>query len=132
MIQLGFLLAMLAAPAGPTTQTAILVADAEGVPARLHCAGTEPFWSVTIEGGEAVFETPENQGPSAPRLALEDTLTAQNRLGLWAFRMKSQEGQESVAVVRAAACSDGMSDREYPYAVAFLHGEGELLDGCCE
>ena len=132
MIAIGFLIAMLGAPGVSDAPTAILAAEVEGAPDRLRCAGTEPFWSVAIEGGEAIFETPENQGPSAPRLALEGTLTAQNRLGLWAFRLRSQDGQESIALVREEACSDGMSDLDYPYTVAFLHREGELLDGCCE
>jgi uncharacterized membrane protein len=137
MIHIGLLFAVLTSSSvdAVTPATIILaVSEAEGLPQRLNCAGTEPFWSLSIGGGEAVFETPEAQGPSAAHLAVDGSVAASNRLGLWALRMRSERGQESVALVRQAACSDGMSDLEYSYSIALLDADDEhsLLDGCCE
>jgi uncharacterized membrane protein len=137
MIDAGLLFAALTstpiAAAAPAT-IILAVSEAEILPDRLRCAGTEPFWSLSIDGAEAVFETPEAQGPSAARFAVHGRLNASNRFGLWALRMRSDAGQESVALVRQAACSDGMSDFEYSYTVALLDADDErsLLDGCCE
>jgi uncharacterized membrane protein len=136
MIHLGLLFAVLASSSvdAATPAALILAVSEEVLPERLRCAGTEPFWSLSIEGGEAVFETPEAQGPSAARFSIHGSVTASNRLGLWAVRMKSEAGQETLALVRRAACSDGMSDLEYPYSIALLDADDEhsLLDGCCE
>ena len=137
MIHAGLLLAVLTSPSVDAAAPATLilaVSEAEGLPQRLRCAGTEPFWSLSIDDGEAVFETPEAQGPSAARFAIHGSVTASNRFGLWALRMRSQAGQESLALVRQAACSDGMSELEYSYSIALLDADDErsLLDGCCE
>jgi uncharacterized membrane protein len=137
MIHIGLLFAVLTSSSvhAATPATIILaVSEAEGLPERLNCTGTEPFWSLSIGGGEAVFETPEAQGPAAAHFAIDRGVAASNRLGLWALRMRSERGQESVALVRQAACSDGMSDLEYSYSIALLDADDEhsLLDGCCE
>ena len=136
MIHAGLLLAVLASSSVEAAAPAALilaVSEAEGLPERLHCAGTEPFWSLSIDDGEAVFETPEAQGSSAARFAIHASVTASNRFGLWALRMRSPTGKESVALVRQAACSDGMSELEYSYTIALLDADDEpsLLDGCC-
>ena len=57
MIAMAFMMAMLGSPGVSDAQPVIPVGEVEGVPDRLHCAGTEPFWSVTIENMEAIFET---------------------------------------------------------------------------
>ena len=111
-------------------------AAAAELPPNLQCAGTEPFWALNIEGDEARFETPDRQGELATKLAVETRLTAENRFGLWALRLRSSEqrSEQTIAVIREVSCSDGMSEIEYPFAVALLHEEGgqSLLDGCCE
>jgi uncharacterized membrane protein len=137
MIEAGLLFAVLTSSSVDAATPAMLIlaaSEAEGLPERLHCAGTEPFWSLSIEDGKAVFETPEARGSSAPRFAIYGNVTASNRLGLWALRMRSEAGQESLALVRQAACSDGMSDLEYSYSIALLDADDEhsLLDGCCK
>ena len=136
MIHVGLLFAVLTSSSvdAATPATLILAVSEEGLPERLHCAGTEPFWSLSIGEGEAVFETPEAQGPSAARFAIHGSVAASNRFGLWALRMRSEAGQESLALVRQAACSDGMSELEYSYSIALLDADDDrsLLDGCCE
>jgi uncharacterized membrane protein len=136
MIYVGLLFAALTSSPvhAATPVTLILAVSEEGLPERLRCAGTEPFWSLSVDNGEAVFETPEAQGPAAARFTIDGSVAASNRFGLWALRLRSQAGQESLALVRQAACSDGMSDVAYAYTIALLDAdeEGSLLDGCCE
>lgn len=101
----------------PTTPQAAVNADFLG---PLQAAGTEPFWGLRVGGKELVFSRPgqadvrvANPGPrmegksavwAAPHGALELTLTPGH-------------------------CSDGMSDRDYPYT-AVVVADGQTLSGC--
>ena len=94
------------------------IADDETV----SLAGTEPFWSVEIEGDEATFSSPENlEGTSFPveRFAGLNGISFSGRL----------EGESFDAMVTPGDCSDGMSDRTYPYTATLLVG-GEQRQGC--
>ncbi|SFO94556.1 COG3650 family protein [Qipengyuania nanhaisediminis] len=85
-------------------------------------AGTEPFWSVEIEGDEATFSSPENlEGTSFPveRFAGLNGISFSGRL----------EGESFDAMVTPGDCSDGMSDRTYPYTVTISWGADQLV-GC--
>lgn len=85
-------------------------------------AGTEPFWSVEIEGDEATFSSPENlEGTNFPveRFAGLNGISFSGRL----------EGESFDAMVTPGDCSDGMSDRTYPYTVTISWGADQLV-GC--
>ncbi|ANU07276.1 COG3650 family protein [Paraurantiacibacter namhicola] len=94
------------------------IAEGESVSA----GGTEPFWSVQIEGSEAVFSTPEN---------IDGTAFAVSRFagnsGL-AFT-GAMDGEEVVLTVTEGMCSDNMSDYDYPFTATLQIGE-RLLEGC--
>ncbi len=110
-----------------TMRTGLWQQDA--VPAGLVCHGTEPFWSLTLDGGAAQFSTPESAvrheglrifGPSDwmenPRRALR------------------AEGLMALISPAPALCSDGMSDALFGLDVDVVVGEGEAaryLRGCC-
>ena len=94
------------------------IADDETV----SLAGTEPFWSVEIEGDEATFRSPENlEGTSFPveRFAGLNGISFSGRL----------EGESFDAMVTPGDCSDGMSERTYPYTVTISWGADQLV-GC--
>jgi uncharacterized membrane protein len=38
-------------------------------PFPLHCVGTEPFWSLTLDGKRAIYSTPEIAETASPVLA---------------------------------------------------------------
>lgn len=102
----------------------------------VQCFGTEPFWSLELTG----------RAPS-PFLLLGEEMTTLTPI--WespvfghgtpdsvVFRHSSAFSQ-TVTVLRAEACNDGMSDREYGLGVTIL-SEGPdtflpdpLLRGCC-
>jgi heat shock protein HslJ/uncharacterized membrane protein len=99
---------------------ALLTAAAPAVAQTSYRAvGTEPFWSVTIEGGRMVYEDPEGKrisvrAPRARPMRAGRSYVTQ-RLRLTIFR-----GQE---------CSDGMSDRRYADSVRAIV-DGRRLEGC--
>jgi len=89
---------------------------------RIRFTGTEPFWGGEIAGGTATYSTPEKpDGELFPveRFAGNNGLGFTGDLGGQPFRM----------ALTPAACSDGMSDRTYPFTVT-LQVAGEQRDGC--
>jgi uncharacterized membrane protein len=88
----------------------------------LRFTGTEPFWGGTATGTSLTYSTPENiDGTTIPvqRFAGNNGLGFTGKLGERSFDM----------AVTEAACSDGMSDRTYPFTVT-LQIAGETRNGC--
>lgn len=88
----------------------------------IRLAGTEPFWGGEITGDVLRWSTPENidgQAISVERFAGRGGLSFSGTL----------EGAAIDIVVTPAPCSDGMSDRTYPFAVTVQKG-AEQLNGC--
>lgn len=99
-----------------------------GMPLGLHCTGTEPFWSARLDADATVhFEV---MGQGAQSYPLDWTSPSQNRGG--AEYGLSATGLSGI--LRRAACSDGMSDRNYGWALDLIvesEGGKTLLGGCC-
>ncbi|MGE5952628.1 MAG: COG3650 family protein [Qipengyuania vulgaris] len=84
--------------------------------------GTEPFWGGEIEGGEARYTTPEDQDGArfdVQRFAGNNGLSFTGNI----------DGRSFDLMVTPGDCSDGMSDRTYPF-VATLDLDGEQRNGC--
>ena len=97
------------------------------------CAGTEPFWSLSVDATGAVrYETPDaDQGG-----AVIQTVASENRRDRHALAMRFDGGRwgDAVGVMRLERCGDGMSDREYGIAIDLLLGaatEERMVSGCC-
>lgn len=84
--------------------------------------GTEPFWSATVTGPRMTYSTPDNID-GAP---IEVTRFAGNGgLGFTG----TLEGAALQMAVTPGQCTDGMSDRLYPFTVTLLIGDAQL-EGC--
>jgi uncharacterized membrane protein len=101
------------------------------LPPSLHCLGTEPFWSLRMQGDALVLSTPD---------APERVMQADGVLSSGVFRdpRRAVSAVDSAggltAVIVPMACSDGMSDRAYGLdATLILDGGGaqRMLTGCC-
>lgn len=89
------------------------------------CFGTEPFWTLRIDGDALVWTTPEE----------EEAGVVEARLGASARRdrhgLTGIVGDRALAgVIAGEACSDGMSDRAYGLGFDAIFGD-EVLSGCC-
>jgi uncharacterized membrane protein len=96
---------------------------------NMQCFGTEPFWSLDITAPDARFEELSNV---PARMNATVTL---GRTGVWAVDLDSLSASMT-AIITARACSDGMSDRRYGWALNVLRrGIGAenagVLTGCC-
>ena len=93
-----------------------------GADETVHFTGTEPFWGGEAAGGTLTYFTPDNQaGAKIPvtRFAGRNGVSFSGDLDAMPF----------VLAVTPGACSDGMSDRKYPFAVT-LEVRGEQRSGC--
>lgn len=84
--------------------------------------GTEPFWGGQVAGGMLIYTTPEN---------LDDDAMAVKRFAgrggvSWSG---THAGARFVLAVTPGRCSDGMSDRTYPFT-ATLEVSAEQRRGC--
>lgn len=88
----------------------------------IHATGTEPFWSITAAGETLSYTTPdkpEARSVPASRFAGRGGLSYSGTLDGAAFTMAVSPGK----------CSDGMSDRTYPFVVTLKLGDA-VRDGC--
>ena len=76
----------------------------------LRFSGTEPFWGGSVTGNDLVWTTPEKPGGATIRV---DRFSGNNGLG---FSGKLDVRDFNMAVTHAP-CSDGMTDRTYPFTV---------------
>lgn len=103
-----------------------LVQDSE--PLRispLKAIGTEPFWGARIEGRCVTYSHPEDQ--TGTRVWTRFTPGPDG--GTWAGALGG--GKFELRTRNAPGCSDGMSDRRYPFAVTLIV-HGERRTGCAE
>ncbi|MDO9336702.1 MAG: hypothetical protein Q7T61_09905 [Caulobacter sp.] len=109
------------APGQPQVTTAVDPA----APFRQDFAliGTEPFWRLDVKGSTLVLSRPD---PEPELTAPNAALAATSGKAVWT----GQAGTTSVvATLTAGTCSDGMSDRVYPYAAEVKVGD-LVLKGC--
>ncbi|MFD2580695.1 COG3650 family protein [Novosphingobium colocasiae] len=85
-------------------------------------SGTEPFWSGKVEGNMLTYTTPEK--PDGVQIPIERFA---GRGGL-SFGGEL-EGKHLTIALGPDDCSDGMSDRHYPFAATLQLGD-ETRMGC--
>ena len=88
----------------------------------VHFTGTEPFWGGEVRGSSLTYTTPENA--DGVKIAVERFA---GRGGLSFTGMLEQADFEMT--VTPLECSDGMSDRSYPFTVTLKIGD-DLRNGC--
>ncbi|MBB4615630.1 COG3650 family protein [Novosphingobium taihuense] len=105
-----------------TVADAGAAASAVAVPASFRAIGTEPFWSAKVEGKMLTWSTPEQPDGISLPVSRVDKDGAAILDGLL-------EGRPLTLEVRSGACSDGMSDTEYPLSVTRRIGT-DVQQGC--
>lgn len=108
-----------------------VAAPASRFDAPLFCAGTEPFWSLNTPGdGILSYEV---LGQTGTKFQVVEHISSANRPDTQADRALGKSTLMTL-VLRTAACSDGMSDRDYGLSTEVMLRtiEGtQLLGGCC-
>ncbi|MCK4713165.1 MAG: SH3 domain-containing protein, partial [Marinosulfonomonas sp.] len=101
------------------------------LPRPLNCGGNEPFWGLSFSANGSDFNE-----PGEPPRFLSSTWEGipEGMLPIaYGVRMAQGSGEIS-AIITRSQCSDGMSDKEYGFAInALLSGAfgNRMLTGCC-
>ncbi|HWK42534.1 MAG TPA: hypothetical protein VNR60_11450 [Croceibacterium sp.] len=94
------------------------IAEAE----TLRFIGTEPFWGGQVANGSLLYTTPEDESGQ--------TIKVERFAGRGGLSFNGElNGASLVMTATPSQCSDGMSDRTYPFAVVLKIG-GETRNGC--
>jgi uncharacterized membrane protein len=96
--------------------------SAIGEEETIRIIGTEPFWGGEIAGDKLTWTTPENIDGE------EITVTRFAGRGGLSFSGELADATLDIAIT-PNPCSDGMSDRTYPYTATVQLGE-QQLNGC--
>lgn len=108
----------------PTIVTAADTQPYSGIRAdeSVHFTGTEPFWSGQVSGETLTYVTPDKQAG--------EMVVVDRRAGRHGISFSGDLGQMPfVMAVTPGKCSDGMSDRSYPFTVT-LQVRGQQREGC--
>jgi len=88
----------------------------------LRFTGTEPFWGGTVAGDTVTYSTPENQAGEAIAVVRFAGRGGVSFTGTYS-------GGDFAMMVTPGSCSDGMSDRTYPFTVTLKLAD-ETRRGC--
>jgi len=112
----------------PDPQSVIAGTD---LPQGLLCGGTEPFWSLRLSGGSAAYSDITG---AALAMGLTGAQSPEARGPFPAALSHSGAASGSLSIIEPAACSDGMSDRTYPWRILFMISTADgqrFMEGCC-
>ncbi len=89
---------------------------------RVRFLGTEPFWGGSVVGDEMTYETPDK--PAGERITVARFA---GRGGL--SYSGALAGAKLTMTITPGSCSDGMSDRRFPFTVMLQIGDA-MRNGC--
>jgi uncharacterized membrane protein len=95
---------------------------------ELNSSGTEPFWNVTVNKSGIVYSSPSAKKQTFPYVK---PVSAAGRTPDTVRVYRLRGGDYTLVIKKQNACSDGMSDKEYPYSATFIMNN-TVLDGCAE
>ncbi|MBD6615995.1 hypothetical protein FNW02_09175 [Komarekiella sp. 'clone 1'] len=91
--------------------------------------GTEPFWSVTVSKSGIIYSSPDTKRLTFPYVV---PLKAEGRpVDLVRVYQLRSNGNNLLIINKVNDCSDGMSDKNYPYSATFIL-KNKVFEGCAE
>ena len=94
----------------------------------MECGGTEPFWSVSI--GEQDMRVNVLDGPQYT-VPVEFRQQSANNTSIAVIAGNQGTANTTAFLQKVETCSDGMSDRNYPYSITAVLGSQQVVSGCC-
>jgi uncharacterized membrane protein len=95
-------------------------------PNQATCFGTEPFWTLTLQNGQASFS---NMGEDEKTYTIHGSQLSANRTDTAKLDLNSRD-RSSTALITRQLCNDGMSDRTFGLRIDVLSSD-QVYSGCC-
>lgn len=100
----------------------------KGDKAALSCGGVEPFWGLKITKTQMTYMPMDGEKITLP---ITYNQTSENDTSLAAIYAEKNKNRITAFLAKVPACSDGMSDIEYPYSISVLINKKHVYSGCC-
>lgn len=94
----------------------------------LQCSGTEPFWKMNISETSMDIDMVADLKYAVP---VSFRQQSSNNTSIAVVAGKKGDARTSAFLQKVETCSDGMSDRSYPYAITAVLGDRKVVSGCC-
>ncbi len=112
----------------------------EQLPDKLLCGGTEPFWGLRISKSASTYDGVGLNNDAWVENEKLDFMASNQIAGrptkTWAVTLKQKSASQYITSLISRSgeyCSDGMSDRDYPYQAIVLPGNIPVpMQGCCQ
>jgi len=114
--------------------------NSDQLPEKIICSGTEPFWTLRISKSSSTYDgTIASTGEWLEGEKLD--FIARNKIAnrstaTWAVTVRRKSASQYITTLISKTdnyCSDGMSDRDYPYQAILLSGNVPVpMQGCCQ
>lgn len=96
---------------------------------EFNIVGTEPFWNVTVSKSGIVYSSPNAKKQTFPYVT---PIKAAGRTADIVRVYRLQGKPNSMLIIKKeSTCSDGMSDKQYPYSATLILNN-TVLEGCAE
>ncbi len=94
----------------------------------MECGGTEPFWSMHIS--EKQMDVTMLDGPKYV-IPVEFRQQSANNTTVAVVAGSRGNAHTTAFLQKVETCSDGMSDKNYPYSVTAVLNSQKVVSGCC-
>ncbi len=99
-----------------------------GADVMLKCLGTEPFWKLDISERKMTVAMPH--GPKY-EVAVDFRQQSANNRSIAVVAAHRGNAQTTAFLQKVERCSDGMSNKMYPYSVSAVLNSYKVVSGCC-
>lgn len=95
----------------------------------MRCSGTEPFWSITISERDLKVDMMDGPDYTVP---VTFRRTSANNQTIAVIAGANGTNTTQTFLQKVNECSDGMSDKNYPYAITAVVNNRNVYSGCCD
>lgn len=98
----------------------------------LQCAGTEPFWSLTVTATAMWFSDHDQKRTDLVLVKPRNSIARlPDQLRVYQTKRARDGAAVTLVVTRNYdSCTDGMSEKDYAYDAVYITPEG-IYQGCC-
>lgn len=115
-------------PTPPPTSTPTPPPSSSGDNITMKCSGTEPFWGITITNTQLSVDMMDGPKYNVPVTFRQ---TSANNSTIAVIAGANGPNATQTFLQKVPACSDGMSDTNYPYSATAVLNNQRVVSGCC-